>query len=181
VEVGPKRLELLHELVPAATIIAVLINPTNPNAETQSRDAQAALALGLQPHVLHASKDSDIDVVFATLVQLRAGGLVIGTDAFFTSRMEQLGALALRHAVPAIYQNHEFAAAGGLMSYGASNTDSYRQVGVYAGRILKGEKPADLPVIQSSKFELVINQAAAWAIGLTVPGDLLSIADEVIE
>jgi len=183
VEVGPKRLELLHEMVPTANIIAVLINPTSPTlAETQSRDLQAAARiLGLQLHVLHASAERDFDTAFATLVQLRAGGLVIGADAFFTTRREQLAALTVRHAVPAIYQFREFAAAGGLMSYGASFTDQFPQVGVYAGRILKGEKPADLPVQQATKVELIINMKTARALRLTVPLPLLGRADEVIE
>jgi putative ABC transport system substrate-binding protein len=183
VEIGPKRLELLHELVPTATLIALLVNPTDQNAETtQSRNLQAAAGiLGLGLHVLHASTEHEIDAAFATLVQLRAGGLVIGADAFFNSRSEQLAALAVRHAVPAIYQFREFAAAGGLMSYGGSLTDTLRQIGVYTGRILKGEKPGDLPVQQSTKIELVINLKTAKALGLTFPLTLLGRADEVIE
>jgi putative tryptophan/tyrosine transport system substrate-binding protein len=181
-ELGPKRLELLHELVPTATIIALLVNLTNPNAETLSRDAQAAArTLGLQLHVLHASTDRELDTVFANLAELRAGALVIGADAFFTSHSEYLTALALRHAVPTIFQFRDFAAVGGLMSYGGSITDSYRKVGVYTGRILKGEKPADLPVQQSTTAELIINLKTAKALGLTVPPLLLARADEVIE
>jgi putative tryptophan/tyrosine transport system substrate-binding protein len=183
VELGPKRLELLHEVAPAATIMAVLVNPNNVTAfETQSRDLQAAaVSLGLQLHVLHASVERDLDPVFASLVQLRAGGLAIGGDAFLNSQSEQLAALAIRHAVPAIHQPREFAAAGGLMSYGGSPTESYRLAGVYAGRILKGEKPADLPVQQVTKVELVINVKTAKALGLSVPLALLTRADEVIE
>jgi putative ABC transport system substrate-binding protein len=183
VEVGPKRLELAHELIPAATVIALLVNPTNPLAEAISKDLQAAARiLGLQLHVLHASTERDFDAVFTALVQLRAAALVIGSaDPLFGSRAEQLGALALRHAVPAIYQFREFAAAGGLVSYGGRFTDSYRQVGVYTGRILKGEKPADLPVQQSTKIELILNLKTARALGLTVPLPLLGRADEVIE
>jgi putative ABC transport system substrate-binding protein len=181
-ELGPKRLELLHELVPAATIIAALVNPTNPNADILSRDLQeAARALGLQMHVVHASTELDFDTVFATLLQLRAGALVIGSDPFFTSRSEQLAALTVRHAVPAIYQGHEFAAAGGLMVYGGDNPDAYGLAGVYTGRILKGEKPADLPVQQSTKVELIINLKTAKTLGITVPLPLLGRADEVIE
>ena len=182
VELGPKRLELMHELVPTATIMALLVNPTSPSAETQLRDVQAAArTLGLQLHVLHASTERDLDTVFANLVQLRTGGLVIGADAFFNSRSEQLAALAVRHAVPAIFQFREFAAAGGLMSYGGSLADLYRQSGVYTGRILKGEKPADLPVQQVTKVELIINLKTAKALGLTFPLALLGRADEVIE
>jgi putative ABC transport system substrate-binding protein len=181
-ELGSKRLELLRELVPTATIIALLVNPTNLIAETQSRDLQAAArTLGLRLHVLHASTERDFDTVFATLVQLRAGALLIGTDVLFTNRSEQLAALALRHAVPTISQYREFAAAGGLMSYGGSLTDLYRTVGVYIGRILKGEKPADLPIQQFTKVELIINLKTAKALGLTVPLPLLGRADEVIE
>jgi putative tryptophan/tyrosine transport system substrate-binding protein len=182
-ELGPKRLELLRELMPTATIIAVLVNPTSPSiAEPFLRAVQpAARALGLQVHVLNASTERDFDTVFATFVQLRAGALVIAPDAMFISRSEQLAALTLRHAVPAITQFREFAAAGGLMSYGGSFTEGARQVGVYTGRILKGEKPADLPVQQSTKVELIINLKTAKALGLTVPPGLLARADELIE
>jgi putative ABC transport system substrate-binding protein len=183
VELVPKRLELLHELLPTATIVGLLVNPTSPTlAEPTTRDLQAAArTLGLQLHVLHASAERDFDPVFATLTQLRAGALVIGPDPFFNSRSEQLAALTVRHAVPAIYQYREFAAAGGLMSYGGSFTDPARQVGVYTGRILKGDKPADLPVQQSTKVELFINLKTAMALGLTLPLSLLGRADEVFE
>jgi putative tryptophan/tyrosine transport system substrate-binding protein len=183
VEVGAKRLELLHELVPTATIIAALINSTNPVvAETLTRDLQAAArTLGLKLHVLHASSERDFDTVFASLVQLRAGGLVIGTDALFNSRSEQLAALTTRHAVPAVYQFREFVSAGGLMSYGTTVVDTYRPLGVYTGRILKGEKPADLAVQQATKLELIINMKTAKALGITVPLPLIGRADEVIE
>jgi putative ABC transport system substrate-binding protein len=182
VELGPKRLELLHELIPTATSIAVLINPAHPNADAQSAAMQAAArTLGLELHVLHAGTEGDFDTVFATLPQLRAGGLVILTDPFFNTRIEQLAALAVRHAVPTIYQQRNFAAAGGLLSYGSSFTDLWRVIGVYAGRILKGEKPADLPVQQSTKVELIINLKAAKALGLEIPPALLARADEVIE
>jgi putative ABC transport system substrate-binding protein len=182
VELGPKRLELLHALVPVATIIAVLVNPADPaRAEITAKNMQAAARkLGLQLQVLHASTDRDFDAVFASLVQLRAGGLVIGGDPFFNSRVEQLGTLALRHAVPTIYQFRAFAAAGGLASYGANLTDSYRLMGVYTGRILHGEKPGDLPIQQPTKVELVINLKTAMALGLTIPQSLLGRADEVI-
>jgi putative tryptophan/tyrosine transport system substrate-binding protein len=183
VEVGPKRLELLHEVLPTATIVAVLVNPTSPAvAEAYSRALQpAARALGLQLHVLHASTDRDFDTVFATLLRLRAGALVIMPDLFLYARHEQLAALALRHAVPAIYGYRPFVAAGGLMSYGPSETDNHRLVGIYVGKILKGEKPAEQPVVQSSKVELIINLKTARALGLTVPLPLLGRADEVIE
>jgi len=176
-EVGPKRIELLHELVPAATIVAALINPTSPVAETQSRGIQvAARALGLQLHVLHASTERDFDKVFATVAERRAGALLIGPDAFFTSRSERLATMTVHHAVPAIHQFREFVVAGGLMSYGGSLMDEHR-----VGRILKGEKPADLPVQQATKIELIINLKTAKAFGLTVPLSLLGRADEVIE
>jgi putative ABC transport system substrate-binding protein len=182
VELGPKRLELLHELVPTATIIAFLVNPANRNAESQTRDLQAAArARALKLHVLQVSTERDFDAAFATLGQLRAGALVFGTDGFFISQSEQLGALTVRHAVPAIFQNREFAAAGGLMSYGGSDIDAHRLMGVYTGRILKGEKPADLPVQQSTKVELIINLKTAKALGLKVPLSLLGRADGVIE
>jgi putative ABC transport system substrate-binding protein len=183
VELGPKRLQLLHELAPTATIVAALVNPTDPaRAETTSKELQAAAhTLGLELHVLHASTDRDFDTVFARLVELRAGGLVIGGEPFFNSRSEQLGALTLRHAMPTIYQLRAFAAAGGLVSYGGSLTDAYRLVGIYAGRLLKGEKPADLPIQQSTKVEMVINLKTAKMFGLTVPQSLLGRADEVIE
>jgi putative ABC transport system substrate-binding protein len=182
-ELGPKRLELLHELRPTANIFALLINPTSPFiAETVTRDLQAAARrLGLQLHILHASSERDFDTVFATLVQLQAGELVIAPDTFFISQSEQLAALTVRHAVLAITQFREFAAAGGLMSYGGSFTESSRQVGIYTGRILKGEKPADLPVQQISKVELIINLKTAKALGITVPISLLARADEMIE
>jgi ABC-type uncharacterized transport system substrate-binding protein len=182
VEIGPKRLELLHELVPTATIVALLVNPTNPNAGTLARDlGAAARGLGLQLHVVRASAEQDLDTVFATLRQLRAGALVIGTDAFFSSRGEQLAALSVRHGLPAVYQTREFVVAGGLVSYGSLLTESFRMVGVYTGRILKGDKPADLPVQQVTKVEMILNLKTAKALGLTVSLPLLGRADEVIE
>jgi len=182
-EVAPKRLELLHEMVPAATVVAFLINPTNPAvSEPESTSVlSAAHRIGLKLHVLSASTEREFDGVFAQLVQLRAGGLVIGIDAFFTARSEQLGALAVRHAVPAVYENREFIAAGGLMSYGGSLSDSYRLTGGYTGRVLKGEKPAELPVLRSTKVEMFLNLKSAKALGITVPLPLLGRADEVIE
>jgi putative ABC transport system substrate-binding protein len=182
VEVAPKRLELAHELLPTATLVALLVNPNNPSAETVARNSQAAaLTLGLQLHVLRASTESEIDDAFAASVQQRASVLVIATDAFFNSRSQRLAALMIRHSMPAIYQYEAFTAAGGLMSYGGSIIDSYHLAGGYSGRILKGEKPADLPVQQSTKVELIINLKAAKALGLTVPLSLLGRADEVIE
>jgi putative tryptophan/tyrosine transport system substrate-binding protein len=180
-ELEPKRLELLRELVPKATAVAVLFNPANNVENTSSNLQAAARALGLQLVVLEAGNERDLDAVFASLGQLRIGALVIGADSFFNSRSERLAALALHHAVPTIYQFREFAAAGGLMSYGGSLTDAHRLVGVYTGRILKGEKPTDLPVQQATKVELIINLKTAKALGLTVPLALLTRADEVIE
>jgi putative ABC transport system substrate-binding protein len=174
--------ELLHEAVPSATIMAGLANPANPNAAAISRAEQAAArSLGLEFHALYASREREVEAAFGSLRQLRAGGLVIDPDPFFNARSELLGGLALRHAVPAIYQYPEFTAAGGLMSYGGSLTDDYRLVGIYTGRILKGEKPADLPVQQASKIELIINLKTAKALGLTVALSLLALANEVIE
>jgi ABC-type uncharacterized transport system substrate-binding protein len=182
VEVGPKRLELLHELVPTATVMGLLINSTNPNAEIQINDMHAAARrAGVQLQVLHASTEQDFDAAFATLVKHRVGALVMGADAFYVNRSEQLAALALRHALPAIFIVREFVAAGGLMSYGVSLSDAYRLMGAYAGRILRGEKAADLPVQQSTKVELIINLKTAKALGLTIPLPLLGRADEVIE
>jgi putative tryptophan/tyrosine transport system substrate-binding protein len=183
VMVGPKRLELLHEIVPTATIMALLVNPTSPDlsvADTKDQEA-AARILGLQLHVLHASNERDFDTVIAKLTQLRAGGLVIGTDSFFNTKKEQLAELTVRHRVPTIHQYREFAMAGGLMAYGSPTADLSRQVGIYTGRILKGEKPADMPVQYATKVELFINLKTAKALGLTVPLPLLGRADEVIE
>ena len=183
VEAGPKQLELLCELIPAATVVGLLVNPTNPSlAETQSRDLQtAARTLGLDLHVLRASIEGDFDSAFATLVRLRAGGLVIGADTFFNSRSELLAGLATRHAIPAISPYRDFAAAGGLMSYGGGVVAGSRQAGVYTGRILNGERPADLPVQQSTKVDLIINLKTAKTLGLKVPLTLQVAADEVIE
>jgi putative ABC transport system substrate-binding protein len=183
-ELGLKRFEVLHELVPATTIVGLLLNPINDPAfvELSLRQAQAAaLALGLQMHVLHASTDREVDSAFSTLIQRRAGGLVITPDTFFSSRSEQLAALALRHTMPTVSPYREFVTAGGLMSYGGSLTDQYRQVGVYTGRILKGEKPAELPVRQVEKVEFVINMKTAKALALTVPQSLLARANEVAQ
>jgi ABC-type uncharacterized transport system substrate-binding protein len=182
-EVGPKWLQLLHEMVPTATSLALLINPTSPNlAETQSRDLQAAArSQKLQLHVLRASTERDFETAFASVAQLRAGGLVISSDSFFYSRSAQLARLAIRHAVPTIFGFREFVAAGGLMSYGGTLTESFRWVGVYTGRILKGEKLTNLPVQRSTKIELFINLKTAETLGLEVPPTLLTRADDVIE
>jgi putative tryptophan/tyrosine transport system substrate-binding protein len=182
VELGPKRVELLHVLIPASASIAALVNPTNPVAETDTRKVEeAARSLGRQIHILHASSEREFDSVFATLAQLRAGALLIVSDNFFNSRTERLAALTMRHAVPAIYQYRQFAAAGGLMSYGGNLEELYREVGIYTGRIVKGAKPGDLPVQQLSRIGLIINLKTARALGLTVPLPLLGRADEVIE
>jgi putative ABC transport system substrate-binding protein len=183
-DLGPKRLEVLHQLVPTATVVGVLINPNNDPSfvEDDSRRAQAAArGLGLQIHVLQASRERDLDNAFSTLAQWRAGGLVITPDTFFSSRSEQLAALALRHAMPTVSPYREFVTAGGLMSYGGSITDQYRMVGVFTGRILKGERPADLPVHQAEKVELGINMKTAKALGLTIPQSLRLRADEVVQ
>jgi ABC-type uncharacterized transport system substrate-binding protein len=183
VELAPKLLELLHELVPTATAVALLVNPANSaRAQSTTREAEAAAPrLGLELHVVHASGERDFDAVFASLVQLRAGAVAISPDSLFFSRSGNLGALALRHAIPAIAPYREFAAGGGLMSYGTNNANQFRQVGIYTGRILKGEKPADLPVQQAVKLDLIINLRTAKALGLDVPMSMLMRVDEVIE
>jgi putative ABC transport system substrate-binding protein len=181
-ELTSKLLELLHDAVPSAKVLGVLVNPTNFNAEALSRSLQpAARTFGLQLHVLNASTERDFDTVFETLRQLKADGLAVVSDVFFNTRSKQLAELTMHHAMPTIFQDPRFTAAGGLMSYTGSVPDSYRQAGVYTGRILKGEKPADLPVVQGTKFELVINLKTANALGLSVPHGLLNAADEVIE
>ena len=177
-----KRLGLLHELVPRAAIVAVLLNATNPDVGPQRRDINAAAtALGQELRFFYASNESDLDTAFGALVQQRADALLVGNDVFFTNRREQIVALAARHAVPTIYAFRQFAESGGLMSYSTDLIEVYRQVGVYVGRVLKGEKPADLPVVQPTKFELVINLKTAKALSLTVSYKLVALADEVIE
>jgi putative tryptophan/tyrosine transport system substrate-binding protein len=181
-EMTPKRLELLSELVPQAGVIVLLVNPRNPQTERIIRDMhEAARTKGVTFHILKATSESEIDAAFASLVELQAGALIVGSDPFFGSRLELLATLASRHRVPAIYQWREFADAGGLISYGPSLTASFRQLGIYAGKILKGAKPADLPVQQPTTFELVVNLKTAKALGLTVPPSILARADEVIE
>jgi putative ABC transport system substrate-binding protein len=181
-ELGPKRLALLHDLVPTATAVALLLNPNNAETARQPAELQdAARALGLQLVILHASSVDDIEDAFARIVQNRIGALVVAADSFLASRREQIVTLAARHAVPAVYVNREMAGAGGLMSYGNSLADGYRRAGIYTARVLKGEKPADLPVDQATKFELIINLKTAKALQLEIPEKLLALADEVIE
>jgi putative ABC transport system substrate-binding protein len=183
VELGPKRVELLHQLVPATSTVAVLVNPSDPaRAETTAKLLQAAgRTLGLQLHILNAGTDAELDTAFASLIRVQAGGLVIGGEPFFNSRIKLLAALSIRYAVPTVYQFPEFTAAGGLASYGGSLPDAVRLAGVYTGRILKGEKPADMPVQRATKIELVINLKTAKGLGIDVPPALLARADEMIE
>jgi putative ABC transport system substrate-binding protein len=181
-EVEAKRLEVLHELLRTSAAVALLVNPNNPATEPETKGVRdAARSLGLQLHVLDASTEGEIDAAFEKLIELRAGGLLVGADAFLTSQRDQIVALAARHAVPAIYGVREFATAGGLMSYGTDLADAYRQVGIYAGKVLKGAKPADLPVQRVVRVEFVINLKTAKTLGLTFPITLLGRADEVIE
>ena len=181
-EMGPKRLDVLHEAVPTATIVAVLINPTNSNANGMANGLNAAArSRGLQLSVLHATKEADLDAVFQSVVQTRAGALLITADPLFISLSDRLAKLALRYGIPTIFQYREFVAAGGLMSYGGDVLDQFRQVGIYTGRILKGEKPANLPVQQATKIELLINLKTAKTLGLSIPNTLIGRADEVIE
>jgi ABC-type uncharacterized transport system substrate-binding protein len=181
-ELGAKRLELLHELVPKAALIGFLANPTRPSSEVETKDTQqAAQRLGVQVHIVNASSEREIDAAFANFVQQRVNALLIGTDSYYLTRRDQLVALAARLAVPTMYNLREYVVAGGLMSYGPSITDVYRQAGVYTAKILKGAKPAELPVVQPTKFELVINLKTAKVLGLTVPLIMQMTADEVIE
>jgi len=177
-----KRLELLHELVPNAAVIGMLVNPNFPDAESQAKDVkEAARIIGQHVHIVNASSESDIDSAFATLVRLRVGALLVASDAFFLSHRDQIVALAARHALPTIYSVREFVFAGGLMIYAPDLRDGYRQAGIYVGQILKGAKPSDLPVVQPTKFDFVINLRTAKALGLQIPDRLLALADEVIE
>jgi putative ABC transport system substrate-binding protein len=181
-ELGSKRLGLLHDLMPTASVVALLVNPHFPNIASYVSEVEAAArAIGWQIRTLNAGNEGEIDAAFATIVQLHAEAVFVAADPFFTGRRDQIVALAARHAIPAVYEVREFPVAGGLMSYGTSLIDAYRLAGVYVGRILKGEKPADLPIVQPTKFELVINLKTANALGLTFPPGLLAIADEVIE
>jgi ABC-type uncharacterized transport system substrate-binding protein len=181
-ELAAKQLEVLHELVPMATSVALLVDPAFPLAESMTKDVQAAArTLGLQLRVLQASSEREFDTAFATLTQLRAGGLMLGVSTFFNRRIEQLATLTIRYAVPTVYHNREFTAAGGLMSYGTNLPQALRQVGIYTGRILRGDKPGDLPVMRSTKVEFIINLKTAKALGITFPISLLGRADEVIE
>jgi ABC-type uncharacterized transport system substrate-binding protein len=182
VEIETKRLELLHELAPTSTSIAILLNPSNAQSQTQEREAQrAARVIGRQVLVLKAGSEHEIERAFATLVRERAGALLVGGDTFFNSQAILFVVLTARHAIPTIYPWRSYVDAGGLMSYGASLLDAYRQTGVYTGRVLRGEKPADLPIVQPTKFELVINLKTARAVGIALPPTLLARADEVIE
>jgi len=182
VEVEPKLLQLLHDVVPGAAVVALLVNPTNPNVETQSKNVQAAAnALGLELHVLNASTEGDFDTVFAKMQELRAAALMIAQDPLFNTQNGQLAALSGRHSIAASYVDREFTVAGGLRSYGTSQRDVYRQTGIYAGRVLRGEKPADLPVLQPTKFEFVINLKTAKTLGIHLSNSIQLLADEVIE
>jgi putative tryptophan/tyrosine transport system substrate-binding protein len=182
VEMTPKRLQLLHELLPTAKLIALLVNPTDPTAEIYKTEVQAAASsLGLQLRVVNASSDGEIDRAFEKLAQMQASGVVVGSGPFFVSQAEKLAALGARHAVPIIYQFRRFAAAGGLISYGSEITEAYRLAGIYTGRVLKGDKPANLPVQQATRVELIINLKTAKALGITVPNTIVGRADEVIE
>ena len=181
-DLGAKRLELLRQLVPNAAVIGMLVNPNYPDAESQAKDVkEAARTLGQQVHVVNADSEGDLNRAFATFIELKADALLVSLDSFFLSRREQLVALAARHKIPVMYFARDFVLAGGLMSYGSDLADSYRQAGVYTGRILKGAKPVDLPVLQPTKFELSINTTTAKSLGLSIPDRLLALADEVIE